>query len=226
MKNATRPLAGGACLVAIACALTACPTTTVATGYTPITGIVIRSSALVAGYGCGTADDQVYRYAAVVSYASADGGADGGVCSAGTASGNPYWVDVFDCFTDGVFENLPQSDTGVQSFDVKVYAFTKSGYDGSGLPASLQCVDGGACPVQSLCPVLAAAPEARWTTTCTATQQQGIPVLAVCGPLGSGSTAGGGEVDGSDAADVADAWDATSSADVTDAAPDEPDGGG
>ena len=42
-------------------------TTTTATTYTPITGVLVRSDGLLTGIGCGTRDDQVFKYAAVVT---------------------------------------------------------------------------------------------------------------------------------------------------------------
>jgi hypothetical protein len=152
---------------AVACALTGCPSSATTTGYTPITGIVIRSSALVAGYGCGRGPGQVYRYAAIVYFAT-EGGAQGTLVA-----------NVFDCFTDGVFENLPVSDGGGQDFIVSIRA-----YNFASFPPELQCQPtGGPCAAQDPTTLLADAARATWATTCAATQQQGIPVLAVCQPL-------------------------------------------
>src|SRR5258708_11727380 len=168
-----RPLAFSATFAcASACALTGCPSVTTTTGYTPITGIVIRSSALVAGYGCGTGLDQVYRYVAVVSYATADGG-----------EGTPLVANVFECFTDGVFANLPASDSGSQAFVVTILA-----YNFASFPSYLACPpSGGPCAAQDAGALLGSAPEPTWRTECTATQQQGIPVLAVCNPFEPGN---------------------------------------
>ena len=131
---------GSAVVVAVAglVALTAggaCTSSTTTLPYTPITGIIIRSQSLVAGYGCGTADGgpgQVYRYAAVLTQAPADGGAD-----ASGSSGPLPLTNVFDCFTDGVFENLPT--TGGSTFDLTIYAYTAAAYADARLPVSLGC---------------------------------------------------------------------------------------
>ena len=189
--------------------LTGCPSDTTATGYTPITGIEILSSSLVSGHGCGTGPGQVYRYAAVVSYAADAGGA-------ASDAGQLPVANVFDCFVDGVFESLPASSSGSQSFAITIFA-----YDRTSFPASLNCPPaGGPCPAQDPRAIGAVAGQATWTTTCTATQQQGIPVLAVCGPLlppsvmeagavleagGEGGGADGGQGDaGSDGAALVD----------------------
>jgi hypothetical protein len=167
VNNHMRALGASATLTGAACVLMGCPSTATTTGYTPITGIVIRSSALVAGYGCGTGPSQVYRYAAIV-YFAADGGAQATLVA-----------NVFDCFTDGVFENLPVADGGGQDFIVSIRA-----YNFASFPRELQCLPtGGPCAAQDPMTLLADAARATWATTCAATQQQGIPVLAVCQPL-------------------------------------------
>jgi hypothetical protein len=222
-----------------ACAVAACATTTATTTYTPITGIEIRSAALVSGFGCGTGQTQVYRYAAALSYgtapaatpdaatpdagagapdaeagarddAEAGGATDAGAGVRGNEGGAPEvprvpveqngvpLTNIFDCFADGVFENLPSSDAGSQTFIVTIFAYSKDSYDDAGLPANLGCppsFDGGQCTPAS--EPLTAAQEslAPWTTVCTATQQQGTPVVAVCAPLES--PAASVETDGS-----------------------------
>lgn len=155
-------------------ALWGCPGTTTPVLYTPFTGIVIHASDVVAGHGCGQGAGQVYRYAVIVSYAAPEGGAVGG----------PLYASVFDCFEDGVFENLPPTEAGAQQFSLQVLAYTKAGF-----PAGLEC-PGGVDPSGNPCNLeidrtFAAmfAGDAQWQTTCTATQQQGAPVVAVCEPV-------------------------------------------
>jgi hypothetical protein len=169
---------------ATACATIACATQSTATAYTPITGITIESSALVNGYGCGTGSDQVFRYAAVVSYAPIADAAPDAQASGAT------WTNIFDCFTDGVFENLPVSSSGYQTFVVSIFAYNEKSYAAAGLPSDLGCVPGmptdGAICVDGSQSVNARDKElASWTATCIATQQQGVPVLAICPPLGT-----------------------------------------
>jgi hypothetical protein len=234
-----------------ACAVAACATTAATTTYTPITGIEIPSAALVSGFGCGTGQTQVYRYAAALSYGEdagtepsatpdaeagrpdaqvgvrddaeagatdAEAGAtdaEAGATDAeagvpGTEVGAPEvtrvpveqngvpLTNIFDCFADGVFENLPSSDAGSQTFVVTIFAYTKDSYDDAGLPANLGCppaLDGGQCTPASEPLTSAQESMAPWTTVCTATQQQGTPVVAVCAPLESPAT--GIETDGS-----------------------------
>jgi hypothetical protein len=213
-----------------ACAVAACATTTATTTYTPITGIEIRSGSLVSGFGCGTGETQVYRYAAALSYQDEPGGnapdAEAGTPEAGTPTleagahdaggatdadggapeaarvpveqnGVPL-TNIFDCFADGVFENLPSSDAGSQTFVVTIFAYSKDSYDNAGLPANLGCppvADGGLCTPGSEPLTTAQESMAPWTTVCLATQQAGTPVIAVCGPLES--PAAGLESDGS-----------------------------
>ena len=161
----------------------ACTSSTTATTYTPITGIEIASAALVAGFGCGTGPGQVYRYAAVVSYKNGLGAGEAGAPV--TQSGVPL-TNIFDCFADGVFENLPSSDAGSLTFSVAIFAYSSDDYAKAGLPANVGCPpvpDGGTCTPSSQPVTPAQQRLATWTTLCTATQQAGTPVIAVCGPL-------------------------------------------
>jgi hypothetical protein len=119
----------------------------------------------------------------------------------GGAPGAPLSSNVFDCFSDGVFENL--SDSGTERFSLEVLAFTKDGF-----PAALQCL-GGVDPTGNPCAVVTDpgyagqfAADARWRTTCSATQQAGVPVLAVCPqlePTDSGAGTDGGDGGAADA---------------------------
>jgi hypothetical protein len=168
-------VAGGAALV-----LAGCPSTATTAAYTPITGIIIRASSLVSGHGCGTGAGQVYKYAALLSYADEAG-----------APGAPVYSGVFDCFTDGIFSNLPSSDAGGLDFALTIYAWSHDAF-----PDALQCPadPNNPCPGDDPGTVLSNAGTPTWTTTCTATQQSGISVVAVCEPLASSSAPPG--VDG------------------------------
>jgi hypothetical protein len=155
--------------VGVGLAASGCPSSTTTLPYAPITAIEIVSSSLVAGYGCGTADSQVFKYLAIVSQ-----------------PGDPV-CNVFDCFApQGVFENLLpdaglQPDGALPTVTLKIFAYNARSYAmQQGTLQGPAIIDGG------LCPALAdggGAPGAQWTTTCTATPVQGIPVLAVCPPL-------------------------------------------
>jgi hypothetical protein len=177
--------------------LAGCPAQTTTTIYTPVTGILVRTATLVADHGCGTEPGQVYRYAAVVSYAN-----DGGPA---TQPGGAVPSGVFDCFTDGLFSNLVASDAGSLSFSVAIYAF-----DFADFPPALNCSppipEAGTCPGDNADTVLANVGSATWTTTCTAVQQSGVTAVAVCGPLTpTGGGGGGGGAAGADAGADADA---------------------
>ncbi|MGO9833657.1 MAG: hypothetical protein ACLP1X_05530 [Polyangiaceae bacterium] len=148
-----------------------CNSTSTATSYTPITGIEILPSSLLQGLQCGMGVDEVYRYVVVV-WRDEEGG----------PLEQPIASNVFDCFTTGLFENLPASDGGSEEFFLRIFA-----YNYGSLPPSFACpgalsADGGVCSAQTDASLVEAG-SATWTTTCTATQQQGIPVLAVCAPL-------------------------------------------
>jgi hypothetical protein len=143
--------------------LTGCPNGDSGLVYTPITGIEVEASTLVAGYGCGTGPGQVYKYAVLVTYEN----------EAGPETYAAY-SGVFDCYTNAIFSNLQPDDAGSLSFVLQVYAFNQASY-----PTVLENLafadDAGA--------VEQVAPAANWTTTCTATQQTGISTVALCQPL-------------------------------------------
>ena len=178
----------GACLAVVASALcvTGCPTTTTLTTYTPITGVVIHSADLVAGHGCGTGPDQVYKYVAVLAYSDASRQAGGS--SKPKTSIVPYASTVVSCYTDGIFSNL-QASTTANPYDFTVYVYA---YNAASFPPALACTpdQAGGCPGDSPCSTATpcdAGVEPRyppsWTATCSAIEQAGVPALATCGPL-------------------------------------------
>ncbi len=146
--------------------LAGCTSSNTLVATSPYTGINIDSQSLVSGLGCGTAPGQVYRYVA-----SVDVSVEAGATGANVA------VGVFDCYANGIFENLPASEAGSYDFVLTIYAWDKAS-----LPASLDC-DGGPCAPPSPPTVASLGPTARWTTTCAATQELGAAVFAVCSPL-------------------------------------------
>jgi hypothetical protein len=176
--------------------LAGCPSTATTTGYTPVTGIRVSSADLTAGFGCGEAPGQVYAYAALLSYSD-----DAGVRQA------PVYSLVTDCYSDALFSNLPASVSGSLSFAVTILAWNQGSF-----PAALQCAPPTVtnpnaaypCPGDEVATVLSSEGTADWSTTCTATQQSGVSVLAVCPPLApAGGAAGGDSGVGGDAGDAA-----------------------
>jgi hypothetical protein len=164
------------------------------TGITPITGIVVRADTLIQGHGCGTEDagpSDIYEYVAIVSEideASADQ-----VYIAGGA---------FRCYADATFVNLCASSTGSYVYGVAIVAYTQSEWTALGgdptptNPTANTAIN--ALNRASYCtadagnqsPIVVdpnyptpSVPKGAYTTTCTATQQSDIEVLAVCAPL-------------------------------------------
>ncbi len=178
-----------------AVALPAC-TVDDAGGITPITGIVVRAQSLVAGHGCGTGPDQIYKYSVVVS-AFDEAGATEVFIAGGT----------YDCFADATFVNLCSSSSGNYVFNVNVYAFTQAAWNSDGgLPETQvqtllathpsYCTNdaGHVSPLQSDQTVRPdndggldqqLQSKASFTTTCTATQESSAEVVAVCAPVTS-----------------------------------------
>lgn len=177
-------LAASAALAAAAAAA-ACGATATATGVTPITGIVIRSESLVRGFGCGTAPHQVRKYVAAV--ASDD------------AKSAYLYGNVFDCFADGVFSTIPLPVSGNPSFTVLILALNADDY--AAQRANVDAIV-GAPQGDPTNPVPVGRVTPTWSTTCHATQQANIAVLAVCDPLASPG-AGAGDAGADADADAA-----------------------
>jgi hypothetical protein len=180
-------------LVAAAAGALGCNSSSATSTFTPITGIEIRSADLVAGIGCGTTvpldggPGTVFRYAAVLSHATLDDAGRPEVDDAGAVIGAPVFSNIFDCFANGVFENLPASDAGSLTYAISIYAYDLADYTRAALPPNLGCAPAGSdasvCTPAST-PLTASQVEAAtYVTVCTATQQSGVPVIAVCPPL-------------------------------------------
>lgn len=156
-------------------ALAGCASSAATTTYTPITGVIVSSVDLTAGFGCGTDPGQVYEYAALLSYSD-----DAGVPQ------SPVFSGVFACYADGRLSNLPPSDSGSLSFDVTILAWNQASF-----PPALECFPPSPaspnaffpCPGDDVATVLSYEATANWSARCTATQQPGVSVLAVCDPL-------------------------------------------
>jgi hypothetical protein len=136
--------------------IAACSDASTTLGITPITGILVRSDALVGASGCGRGANQVFKYAAVVV------DADGTAITAG----------IYDCFADGSFQNL-----AIGNYTVEIFAYSQAAYDAQA-PDVSSAASSTAPDLPRLRKLAASS-----TTTCRATQQQNIEVLAVCAPL-------------------------------------------
>lgn len=232
MAFRARGIALGAGALALAAAI-ACSGTTANDTIIPITGITVRSETLTTGRGCGTAPGQVFKYVAVVTGLSQ-------LPAAGAVS-DPRNVDEFDdtltaaeydCFTDATFVQLPANrNSFLYRFDV--YAYEQASYANAGTTihdavfgAENAFTQPGATHSRDVRKKLAST-GANWTTTCSATQQQDVDVLAVCDPVQNGLAGiagetnvgvsdGGAEAGGADAGDdgAADAADAADAGDA------------
>lgn len=132
----------------------------------PITGVIVRAESLTTGRGCGRGPEQVFKYAAVLL----------GKSSATTfdrfIAGN-----VYDCFADGLFVDLPASG-GSFDYKVQIYAYNEAAFTSAGA-ASL------AAKAQTVTDLKTTNP--TFTTTCNAVQIDLVQTLAVCKPLSLGT---------------------------------------
>ncbi|HEX3769359.1 MAG TPA: hypothetical protein VHV30_00775, partial [Polyangiaceae bacterium] len=217
-----RVLASLAVTAAVGTALAtsgACTDDTTTLPYTPITGIIIRSQALAAGIGCGTSTDGkpvIYRYVATLTYLPPDDAALPASCQSYSLA------NVFDCFADGAFENLP--DQCGSTYNIDIYAYTFDGYAQAKLPASITCPPGvDACAPAPTSLSAAQRAAATWMTTCTGTQMSGSPVEATCQALALVGGVGGADAASGDAGASSSDADASES-DAADGAPAPGDG--
>jgi hypothetical protein len=168
----------------VAALASGCVTDNTTTGVTPITGIIVRSDSLITGRGCGTADGEMFKYLAVVTWDSAT--ADPkfpGIAGIGEPGADVQQNGLYDCFADATFANLNTDNGTRNSFHVSIFAFDAAAY--AAASSVLNCVvqdqiGMGACgqPIGETLQHLATA-----TTVCTAQWQASVSVLAVCDPL-------------------------------------------
>jgi hypothetical protein len=147
----------------LALALLACGTGSGSDSLPPITGVVVRAESLTTGRGCGRGATQIFKYAAVVSGRGAGGAFDQFV------AGN-----VYDCFTDGLFVDLPITGGGFD-FRVQVFAYNEAAYRAAGDQQVRFGASGSPASLLATNPTL--------TTTCAAQQVELVQSLAFCKPL-------------------------------------------
>jgi hypothetical protein len=147
---------------ALSIGLGACSSTVTTPGVLPLTSIVIRSSTLTSGLGCGTAGGQVYKYAAVVQ--------------------DPALGAVYDCYADAAFANLAAQADGGGFYTIDVFLYDEPTYNANAaqINAAVGATNGAA--------VLAAI-HSTYQTTCTGTLTLNLQTIAQCNaiPVGSGS---------------------------------------
>jgi hypothetical protein len=139
------------------------------------TGVIIDAQALAAGHGCGTGPANLFKYAVVLfAYSSGDldSGADGSIIYA-----TPLVSNVFDCFTDGAFVDLPPGDAGQSVYRLEIYAYNQ---------ASFVASEAAILGAQTNTAALKAA-NPTWTTQCTASQSAEVETQAVCAPIQPGN---------------------------------------
>jgi len=144
--------------------LPACSGTSGTESVAPVTGITVRAETVTAGKGCGRGGTQVFKYGVVVLGRNpATNLLDAFV------AGN-----VYDCFADGTFVDLPETGGSFQ-YGVAVYAYNEAAYRAAG----------GDGPVRAAMrnPTTIAATNPTWSTKCDALQLELVQSLAVCDPL-------------------------------------------
>jgi len=155
----------------------ACGTSNSSTATIVITGIVIRAETLTSGRGCGTAVSQVFKVGAVVFQDNDAGGAE--------PARTFVAANVYDCFSDITFLNLPLGPNGNANFGLYLYLFNADAWNAANGGSQLSTSDPTAAEAANST-WLAGNP--TWTATCTATQSDQVQVLASCNPIALGTT--------------------------------------
>jgi hypothetical protein len=178
---------GGLAAVAVGASLTACPGTVTPAGFVPIQGVTLNLGDVLGSLRCGTGPGQVYKYTVVV-WDAVDGGP--------RDLAHPLASNVWDCFSQAVFDNLT-SDAGSDTFFLRIYAYSyagalaaqgSAGGEGS-IDTGFWCQgglgkDGATCSfVQDPGFAVSLGDSAQWAASCTATEPSGAPITALCGPL-------------------------------------------
>ncbi|MEO8874984.1 MAG: hypothetical protein ABI461_05305 [Polyangiaceae bacterium] len=154
-------LLGGAISAVFGCgiaAIAACSSTTATTGVVPVTGITIPASALTSGFGCGTGDGQIYKYAAIVN--------------------DPPVGAVYDCFADAAFLNLNGPSDGGYVFNLSVFMYDKAAYDANA--SQINAAVGASNAAAALAQI-----PSTFTTSCTGTETLNLQTIAQCNPISS-----------------------------------------
>jgi hypothetical protein len=141
----------------------ACSGTSGSDTVVPITGVTVRAETLTDGRGCGREATQVFKYAAVVLGKNPSGGAFDTL-----VAGN-----VFDCFSDGQFVELPASG-GSFEYSIQIYAYNEAAFVAAGEAQVRDAVRN---------PTNLPRTNPTFTTTCSAVQLELVQSLAVCQPL-------------------------------------------
>lgn len=148
----------------------ACTSTSSSETIVPVTGITVRAETVTAGKGCGRGATQVFKYGVVVF----------GRNPATNALDSFVAGNVYDCFADGTFLDLPATGGSFQ-FGVAVYAYNEAAFRAAGGDAAVRAA------VQN--PATIAATNPTWSTKCDASQIELVESLAVCDPLEAGTPA-------------------------------------
>lgn len=170
----------------VGAALVGCPSSTTSLPYTPYTGINFVSQDILEGFGCGTAGDQVLKYAVVLGDPS---DASVPALSPLPDGAQPAYASLFDCSTNGVFSSILTSSDGGPTIEAWIYAYNAADFQAL---QSEDLVPGFASCALPTCPlslsdvqliVRTYSAYTTYTTTCTAVPESGDNVLASCLPL-------------------------------------------
>jgi hypothetical protein len=179
-----------ACLATgVAGAVVACGSTASTEVLPPLTGIVVRAESVAGAFGCGERAAQVFKYVVIVR----------GANPPGLPAGRDEFLaaNVFDCFADGQFMNLP-AVTSPAAYGLEVLGYDRLGFEAvnasgalTGLLSQLAALraavaaDGGASDRAAVKVELdkLLLSNATYRTSCEASQVTDVESVATCKSL-------------------------------------------
>lgn len=180
-------------LSALSVAFAGCGSTGTTDIIPPITGVVVRAEPLSSGRGCGTAPGQLFKYTVLVFGLNP---ADQDKPQAEQRRDEFVAGNIYDCFTDGAFVDLPTLPVpGGSIYAMEVYAYNRPAYVaalGTGLETTLRrlqdnrvalLADGGGAQQRSAIEAdlkALRATKPTYSTTCSAEQLGLVQSVAVC----------------------------------------------
>ncbi len=144
-------------IAAVAVVGCASPSTSSILGLTPASGVLVSAASLTAEYGCGIGDQNVYKYAAILS----------------SSDGTFKVSQLYDCYADANFVNIQEApDGGTLKLAIQIIAFNKASYDVQNIDEKLQKA--------AEIPDTISQAKPTYTSTCEVSQPQGVQSTAVC----------------------------------------------
>ncbi len=171
-------VAAAATALSVIAAAIACSGSGSSDSVSPITGVTVRAETVTGGKGCGRGATQVFKYAVIVRRIPiAPDASPIDPVEDRKKGGDEVASNVYDCFTDATFVELPSDENYYGRYVLDVYAFNETAYVAAGGDAAVRQAAQNYNEFEKRT-------NPTWKTTCLA--EQSILVQAVansCDPL-------------------------------------------